>query len=78
MCAAAATIQSALEKGGTDAQMTGPMINGGPIGIGSGVGLRKSDPELREMFDTAIKAAAADGTLRTLALKWFKLDVTPQ
>lgn len=78
VCAAAATIQAALEKGGGDAQMTGPMINGGPIGVGSGVGLRKGDPELREMFDNAIKAAAADGTLRTLALKWFKLDVTPQ
>lgn len=30
------------------------------------------------MFDTAIKAALADGTVKALSLKWFKLDVSPR
>ena len=29
------------------------------------------------MFNGAIKAAAADGTLSRLTQKWFKLDLTP-
>jgi octopine/nopaline transport system substrate-binding protein len=30
------------------------------------------------MFDNAIAAAIADGTVKKLAEKWFKVDVTPQ
>ena len=30
------------------------------------------------MFDDAIKAAIADGTVKTLSMKWFHFDVTPQ
>jgi uncharacterized protein YyaL (SSP411 family) len=29
-------------------------------------------------LDKAIQAAIADGTVRTLAMKWFKLDVSPK
>ena len=61
-----------------DVALSGPKFAGGLFGIGSGVGLRKSDPELKTMFDDAIKSALADGTIRTLSLKWFKFDVTPQ
>jgi octopine/nopaline transport system substrate-binding protein len=56
---------------------TGPKI-GGPIwGEGEALGLRKSDTDLKNMFDQAITAALADGTVRKLSLKWFKTDVTP-
>jgi len=69
---------SAFSKPGND-QMTlvGPQI-GGPIwGDGIGPGFRKSDTDLRDMFDKAIAAATADGTVKKLSMKWFKLDVTP-
>jgi octopine/nopaline transport system substrate-binding protein len=29
------------------------------------------------MFNDAIAAAIADGTIKTLSLKWLKADVTP-
>ena len=38
---------------------------------------RKQDADLKTKFDTAIGAALADGTVKKLADKWFKTDVTP-
>lgn len=64
--------------GGADMVFTGPQFAGGVLGIGTGVGLRKTDPELKAMFDEAIKASTADGTLKRLVLQWFKIDATPQ
>jgi octopine/nopaline transport system substrate-binding protein len=58
--------------------LVGPKFVGGVFGGGVGVGVRKGDPELRDKFTTAINAMLADGTLKTLALKWFKVDTTPQ
>ena len=48
------------------------------LGTGIGVGLRKSDAALKTRFDEAISSALADGTLKRLSEKWFKLDVTPR
>jgi octopine/nopaline transport system substrate-binding protein len=42
------------------------------------VGLRKDDADLKKAFDDAISAAIADGTIKTLTIKWFKIDLTPQ
>nr|WP_156125845.1 transporter substrate-binding domain-containing protein [Paraburkholderia kururiensis] len=57
--------------------LAGPKI-GGPIwGPGEGLAFRKQDADLRAKFDTAIAAALADGTVKKLAAKWFKTDVTP-
>jgi hypothetical protein len=36
-----------------EAVITGPRFLGGFLGAGSSVGLRKSDPELKAMFDKA-------------------------
>src|ERR1051326_2300111 len=58
--------------------IVGPRFQGGILGRGISVGLRKSDPELKTMFDGAITAAKADGTIQTLSLKWFGYDVTPR
>ena len=58
--------------------IAGPVFSGGPLGRGVGVGLRKENQDLKTMFDTAINAAIADGTVKRLSEKWFKLDVTPQ
>ena len=77
--ASAANIQSAIDKpDGKDIVFTGPGFTGGPIGIGSGIGIRKTDPELVSLLEGAIKEATADGTLKRLSLQWFKLDLTPR
>jgi octopine/nopaline transport system substrate-binding protein len=40
--------------------------------------MRKEDTELKTLFDEAIKAVIADGTMKKLSEKWFKIDATPQ
>lgn len=69
---------SAFAQPGND-QMTlvGPQIAGVIWGKGIGPGFRKTDTDLRDMFDKAIGEAVADGTVKKLSEKWFKLDVTP-
>ncbi len=41
------------------------------LGGGVGMGIRESDGELRDKFNTAIDSMKADGTLNTLLVKWF-------
>lgn len=60
-----------------DLAFTGPQIGGAIWGPGEGLGLRKADTELKAKFDSAIKDALADGTVKRLSLKWFKIDVQP-
>jgi octopine/nopaline transport system substrate-binding protein len=60
-----------------DFQIAGAGFTGGVLGRGVAAGLRKSDNDLRTMFDQAIAAAIADGTVRRLSEKWFHLDLTP-
>lgn len=62
---------------GKDLRIFGPSMTGGPFGKGVGVGIRKSDPELKAMFDKAIDAAVADGTVKELSMKWFGYDASP-
>lgn len=72
-------LTSASKKpGNQDIQLTGPQFAGGILGAGSAVGIRKSDPELKKMFDDAITQTKQDGTLKQLAVKWFGVDNTPQ
>jgi octopine/nopaline transport system substrate-binding protein len=58
--------------------VVGPSLTGGLLGPGVGVGLRKEDADLKKMFDDAIAAAKADGTVKKLSEKWFKVDITPK
>ena len=46
-------------------------------GNSTGIGLRKSDTDLRDMLNTALAAAKADGTIKRLSLQWFKTDISP-
>ncbi len=68
-------LRTATDKG--DLVLTGPLFTGGLLGKGSAIGLRKGDPELKAMFDKALREAKADGTMQALAVKWFKVDITP-
>jgi octopine/nopaline transport system substrate-binding protein len=60
-----------------DYALVGPSITGGLLGPGVGVGLRQGETDLKQMFNDAIAAAKADGTIKKLSEKWFKIDVTP-
>ncbi|SMG23142.1 transporter substrate-binding domain-containing protein [Paraburkholderia susongensis] len=57
--------------------IAGPTIAGPIWGPGEGLAFRKTDTDLKAKFDAAIVAAQADGTIKKLALKWFKTDVMP-
>jgi octopine/nopaline transport system substrate-binding protein len=61
-----------------DMIVAGTGMRGGLLGRGVAVGMRKDDAELKAMFDKAIQAAIADGTIPRLSQKWFKVDMTPQ
>jgi octopine/nopaline transport system substrate-binding protein len=69
---------AAAKPGNEDMVLTGPRFQGGLLGRGSSVGLRKGDTELKAMFNDAIASAKADGTIKTLSDKWFGFDVTPR
>lgn len=71
-------ISTLSKPGGNRFVEVGPLFIGGLLGKGTGVGIRKSDPELVAMFNKAIAAALKDGTVRTLSVKWFKTDISPQ
>jgi octopine/nopaline transport system substrate-binding protein len=60
-----------------DYALVGPSITGGILGPGVGAGMRKDDADLKTMVNDAIDAAKADGTIKRLSEKWFKIDVTP-
>jgi octopine/nopaline transport system substrate-binding protein len=57
--------------------LAGPGFLKGVFGRGTGAGIRKKDTVLVGMFNDAIGAAIADGTIKKLSLKWLKADVTP-
>lgn len=61
---------------GADLTLIGPGMTGGPFGEGVGVGLRQEDTELIAMFNEAIAAARADGTIARLAQEWFGFDAS--
>lgn len=69
---------SILSKpGNEDIVMAGPLMKGAMLATEVALGMRKGEPELKAKFDEAIRAAAADGTIRALSVKWSKLDLTP-
>ena len=78
---AALSDQGSMEKfmesdNGKDIIFIGPGLGGGPFGEGVGVGLRKRDTDLLKMFNSAIDAARADGTLAEHFTKWFGKDIS--
>ena len=78
---AALSDQGSMEKfmesdNGKDIVFIGPGLGGGPFGEGVGVGLRKRDTDLLQMFNKAIDEARADGTLAEHFTKWFGKDIS--
>ncbi len=60
-----------------DMVYTGPQIGGLVWGPGEAFGIRKTDGDLITLFNTALTDAIKDGTVKTLSMKWFKIDVSP-
>jgi octopine/nopaline transport system substrate-binding protein len=73
-----ALLGSTAKIGKGNIALAGPCFQGGVVGGGAGVGLRKSDTELKAMFDKAIHEAQADGTIKKLSEAIFHMDVTPR
>jgi octopine/nopaline transport system substrate-binding protein len=67
-----------IDKSQNALALAGAQFKSDVFGNGIGAGIRKGDPELRAMFDKAIGAAIADGTLQKLSTQWLKTDVTPK
>lgn len=61
---------------GEGLRIVGPGISGGPFGEGVGGAFRKRDGALANAFSTAIKKRIADGTIRTLSIRWFGFDIS--
>ena len=57
--------------------MAGPRMIGGAMGRGEALAFRPGDPGLRAQFDRVIGDTLADGTVRRLGLKWFRIDAAP-
>ena len=73
------TIVSMLSKDDAkDFTTFGPEFTGGDFGVGAGMGIRKTDADLTAKFNTALKAAFADGSIKKYSMKWFKIDTTPR
>ncbi|MDD9753764.1 histidine ABC transporter substrate-binding protein HisJ [Escherichia albertii] len=61
---------------GKDYKFGGPSVKDEKLfGIGTGMGLRKDDNELREALNKAFAEMRADGTYEKLAKKYFDFDV---
>jgi octopine/nopaline transport system substrate-binding protein len=58
--------------------MTGPRMIGGSMGRGEALAFRTGDTALRGAFDRVIGETLADGTVRRLGLKWFRMDASPK
>ena len=54
--------------------LVGPLWSGDVLGMGNGIGVRKDDTELKELFNKGLDSAIEDGTIKKLALKWFGFD----
>ena len=61
---------------GKRVKLIGPDLFGGSFGGGVGVGIRKSDSDLTAMFNKAISEASADGSIKSISIKWFGKDIS--
>ncbi len=61
---------------GNRVKLIGPDLFGGSFGGGVGVGIRKLDSDLTAMFNKAISEASADGSIKSISIKWFGKDIS--
>lgn len=61
---------------GQNASYVGPGFDGGVFGQGIGIAVRKDEPRLLDALNGAIASLKEDGTVRSLAEKWFGFDAS--
>lgn len=61
---------------GNGMTLFGPAFARGVLGKGVGVGLRKADGDLKELFNKAIAEANQDGTITRLSTQHFGYDIS--
>ena len=61
-----------LSKRADTFEIVGDQLSNEPLAIG----IRKSDPELKEAIDNVLNEMKADGTLTEISMKWFNRDIT--
>lgn len=66
------------KPGNEDLAIVGPRFSGGVMATDVCFGVRKGDSDLQAILSKGIKEAEADGTLKQLSMKWFKIDVSPK
>jgi len=66
----------AIVKTNKDMTLVGPGFARGVLGKGVGVGLRKGDADLRDLFNKAIAEANKDGTITKLSTQHFGYDIS--
>jgi len=64
------------KEAGRNIAIVGNGFSGGGFGAGVGIGVRKGDAETLKLFNDGLAALKADGTVKRLALQWFKFDAT--
>jgi len=78
-CASRAYLTGSKKKANNaDLVISGPRFQGGLLGKGAAIAFRKDETALTNKLDTAIEAAKADGTIKTVSEKYFGFDVTPE
>lgn len=64
------------QPAGKDYAFAGPSVKDDKIfGVGTGIGMRKDDPELKAAIDSAFNEIRKDGTYDKLAKKYFDFNV---
>lgn len=66
-----------LKPDNADIAVTGPLVSAPTLATTVCFGLKPDSGDLKGKLDAAIKAAAADGTIKALSTKWFGFDVSP-
>jgi polar amino acid transport system substrate-binding protein len=62
-------------EAGKDCRFAGPRLADKPFGLGVGIGLRKTDTDLRDLLNGALKAIIADGTYDAVVKKYFPFSI---
>ena len=73
-----AFLRSAAKKPeNADLVLAGPLLSADTLAATVCFGFSPGSTELKSKLDSAILAAAADGTVKALSTKWFGFDVSP-
>lgn len=59
-------------------QPSGPHFLGGIMATSTTFGIRKDEPELKEILNAALASMQEDGTLSKISEDWFLMDLSPK